>query len=169
MTFQVKIGKFSDDDSADITVDGRAVGWLERVKSERFASATSRARVSFVSHYSIMLTDDFADEQLRKHDFDSVKEAKLEVANAFERALKTLAAKSDHAVTAVAALTADTITDAEIHALRARLGSETYTGATDDAADCHVAIAAPVGSLRRVQARARCAEILNAKSRAVKE
>ncbi len=61
-------------------------------------------------------------------------------------------------------LTADTITDDQIRALRAQLGSETYAGSSNDAADCEVAIAAPVGSLRRVQARARCAEILNARS-----
>lgn len=93
MTFKVSIGKFGDDDSADITVDGKSVGWLERVHGERFASASSRARVSFVSHYSIMLTDDFADAQLRKHDFNSRKEAKLEVALAFERAWSQLTAK----------------------------------------------------------------------------
>jgi hypothetical protein len=86
MKFKVAIGKFGDDDSADITVDGRVVGWLERVKSERFASASSRARVSFVSHYSIMLTDDFANDHLKKHDVDSRAEAKLEVARAFEQA-----------------------------------------------------------------------------------
>jgi hypothetical protein len=86
MSFQVKIGKFSDDDAADISVDGRVVGWLERVKSERFASASSRARVAFVSHYSIVLTDDAVDTQLRKHDVDSRAEAKLEVVRAFERA-----------------------------------------------------------------------------------
>lgn len=62
-------------------------------------------------------------------------------------------------------LTADTITDDQIRALRARLGSETYAGASNDATDCEVAIAAPLGSLRRVQARARCAEILNADPR----
>lgn len=62
-------------------------------------------------------------------------------------------------------LTADSITDEQIHALRAHLGSETYGGASDDATACHVALAAPIGSLRRVQARARCAEILNARSR----
>ena len=60
-------------------------------------------------------------------------------------------------------LTADSITDDQIRELRARLGSETYAGASNDAAACDVAIAAPVGSLRRVQARARCAEILNAR------
>lgn len=86
MSFKVQIGKFGDDDSADITVNGRVVGWLERVKSERFKSATSRARVEFVSHYSIMLTDDAADEQLRKHDVDSRAEAKAEIQSAFERA-----------------------------------------------------------------------------------
>ena len=61
-------------------------------------------------------------------------------------------------------LTADTINDDQIRELRVRLGSETYAGSSDDAADCEVAIAAPVGSLRRVQARARCAAILNARS-----
>ena len=84
MAFKVQIGKFSSDDSADITVDGKNVGWLERVKSERFASASSRARVSFVSHYSIMLTDDGADDHLKKHDVDSRAEAKTEIERAFE-------------------------------------------------------------------------------------
>ncbi len=62
-------------------------------------------------------------------------------------------------------LTADSITDNQIRALRAQLGSETYAGSSDDAADCEVAIAAPLGSLRRVKARARCAEILNERTR----
>ena len=92
-TFKVTIGKFDDDDSADIKVDGRVVGWLERMKSERFASATSRARVSFVSHYTIMLTDDAADTQLKKHDVDSRAEAKLEVERAFESAWEKLASE----------------------------------------------------------------------------
>ena len=86
MTFKVQIGTFGDDDSADIKVDGRVVGWLERVKSERFASATSRTRVAFVSHYTIMLMDDAADAQLKKPDVDSRAEAKLEVERAFEHA-----------------------------------------------------------------------------------
>jgi hypothetical protein len=93
-TFDVKIGTFGEDDSADIAVDGRVVGWLERARSERFASASSRARVSFVSHYSIMLTDDFADEQLRKHEFASRAEAKLEVERAFEQAWEQIAERS---------------------------------------------------------------------------
>jgi len=46
------------------------------------------------------------------------------------------------------------------------LGSETYAGSDDDAAACEVAIAAPLGSLRRMQARARCAEILNERAKA---
>ena len=66
------------------------------------------------------------------------------------------------------ALTADTITDDQIRELRARLGSETYAGASTDATDCDVAHAAPIGSLRRVQARARCAEILNARAKEAK-
>ena len=93
MTFKVSIGTFGDDDSADITVDGKSVGWLERVHGERFKSASSRARVSFVSHYSIMLTDDTASDQLRKHDVDTRAEAKLEITRAYERALTPLAAK----------------------------------------------------------------------------
>ncbi len=93
MTFKVSIGKFGDDDSANITVDGRTVGWLERVSGERFASASSRTRVTFVSHYSIMLTDDAAAARLTKHDVDSRAEAKLEVARAFEGWLAALAAK----------------------------------------------------------------------------
>jgi hypothetical protein len=91
VTFQIKIGKFGDDDSADISVDGRVVGWLERVRGERFASASSRARVTFVSHYSIMLTDDAANAQLAKHDVGTRAEAKLEVERAFDRAWSTLA------------------------------------------------------------------------------
>ena len=93
MTFKVQIGTFGEDDSADIKVDGRVVGWLERVKSERFASVTSRARVQYVSHYSIMLTDDAADEQLKKSDVDSRAEANLEVARAFEQAWTQLITK----------------------------------------------------------------------------
>ena len=89
-TFKVTIGAFGADDSADIKVDGRVVGWLERVHGERFASATSRTRVSFVSHYSIMLTDDAADGQLKKHDVASRAEAKLEVERAFEQAWEKL-------------------------------------------------------------------------------
>lgn len=57
--------------------------------------------------------------------------------------------------------TADTITDDQLRTLRARLGSETYAGASDDALACEIARAAPLGSLRRVTARARCAELLN--------
>jgi uncharacterized CHY-type Zn-finger protein len=90
MTFKVTIGKFGEDDSADIKVDERVVGWLERVKDERFASASSRVRVSFVSHYTIMLTDDAADTQLRKHDVVSCAEAKDQVEHAFERAWEKL-------------------------------------------------------------------------------
>jgi hypothetical protein len=85
MKFKVTILPFGDDDTADIWVDGRKVGWLERVYTERFKSATSYARVRYVSHYSIMLTDDGADDHLRKHDVDSRKEAKSEIERAFER------------------------------------------------------------------------------------
>jgi hypothetical protein len=86
-TFKVKIGKFDDDDSAPITVDGRDVGWLERVKGERFKSVTSYARVSFVTGYSVQLTDDAARAQLSNDDFDTRAEAKHAIEQAFERAL----------------------------------------------------------------------------------
>lgn len=92
-TFEVKIGKFGDDDTADITVDGRVVGWLEREYGERFKSVTSYARVKYVSHYSITLTDDAAFDQLQKHDVDSRAEAKAEVAKAFERAWEKVVVK----------------------------------------------------------------------------
>jgi hypothetical protein len=58
-------------------------------------------------------------------------------------------------------LTADTITDEQIQELEASLlatNGETYE-------ICLVALRAPLGSLRRVQARARCAELLNARAR----
>lgn len=58
---------------------------------------------------------------------------------------------------AAPSVTADSITDDQIRALSARLGA-------DVVADCDAALAAPLGSLRRVQARARLAEILNARS-----
>ena len=93
MKFKVTIGKFGDDDTAEIAVDGRVVGWLERVHGERFKSVTSYARVPYVAHYSIVLTDDFAFEQLRKHDVDSRAEAKLEVEQTFDRAWQQLVAK----------------------------------------------------------------------------
>ena len=89
-TFKAAIGKFGDDDTAEIKVDGRVVGWLERVHGERFKSVTSYARIQHVSHYTIVLTDDAADAQLRKHDVDTRAEAKLEVASAFERAWEQL-------------------------------------------------------------------------------
>lgn len=92
MKFQVKIGKFSDDDAADITVDGQVVGWVERVRGERFKSVSSRERVSYISHYSITLTHDAAYDQLAKYDVDSRAEAKLEVEQAFDRAWNKLAA-----------------------------------------------------------------------------
>lgn len=92
MTFEVKIGTFGDDNTAQITIGGREVGWLERVYGERFASASSRARVPFVEHYSVMLTDEAPDAQLGKHTVASRAEAKREVAWAFERALENVTA-----------------------------------------------------------------------------
>ena len=91
MAFKVAIGTFGDDDTAEIKVDGRAVGWLERVRGERFKSASSRARVSFISHYAIVLMDDAADDQLREHDVTSRAAAKIEVERAFQRAWDKLA------------------------------------------------------------------------------
>lgn len=92
-TASVKIGKF-DDDAADIWVGDRVVGWLERVHGERFKSVTSYARVSFVSHYTIMLTDDALDEALTAvlgtevHDVDSRGTAAKAVRSAAERIVR---------------------------------------------------------------------------------
>jgi hypothetical protein len=64
-------------------------------------------------------------------------------------------------------LTADTITDEQIRELRrsvAATSADLDHDANHPVVICNVALAAPVGSLRRVQARARCAEILNARS-----
>jgi hypothetical protein len=89
----VKIAKF-DDDAADISIDGRVVGWLERVKGERFRSASSRARVSFVSHYTIMLTDDTLDAALNDvlgttaHDVPSRSAAIIAVRDAATKATR---------------------------------------------------------------------------------
>jgi hypothetical protein len=63
----VTIGKLDKDGAADIQVDGVTVGWVESVKGERFASASSRARVSYVSHYEIVMTDDRYDAALTEH------------------------------------------------------------------------------------------------------
>ena len=65
MKFKITIGAFGKDDAADIKIDGRAVGWLERVRDERFASVTR----SFVARYSLMLTDADADAQLHRRAF----------------------------------------------------------------------------------------------------
>lgn len=57
------------------------------------------------------------------------------------------------------ALTADSITDDQIRELEASLlatNGETYEV-------CFIALRAPLGSLRRMQARARCAELINAR------
>lgn len=85
-TFKITLGTFGDDDSADIMMDGHVIGWLERVKGERFASASSRTRASFITHYSITLMADLADALLTKHDVPSRAEAKLEVARTLEKA-----------------------------------------------------------------------------------
>lgn len=79
-TTNITVGKF-EDDAADIMLDGKAIGWIERVKGERFRSATSYARVSFVSHYEVNLTDDALNEKLTEalksdvHHFDSKADA----------------------------------------------------------------------------------------------
>lgn len=74
----ITIGKF-EDDAADIMLDGKVIGWLERVKGERFASASSRARVSFVDHYTINLTDDAHDAALKSSDVASKADAKAAI------------------------------------------------------------------------------------------
>ena len=57
-------------------------------------------------------------------------------------------------------LTADTITDEQIRTLHD--GSQPVT---DDLHElCRVALYAPIGSLRRVQARGTCADIFNARA-----
>lgn len=55
-------------------------------------------------------------------------------------------------------LTADTITDAQIHDLRSNLSSDGHTD-TVYSADCHVALFGSGGA--RIAARARCAEMIN--------
>jgi hypothetical protein len=60
-------------------------------------------------------------------------------------------------------ITADNITDEEIKRLMRHASKTAGVGASDRVfSDCNTALSAPVGSLRRVQARARCAEFLNA-------
>jgi hypothetical protein len=57
-------------------------------------------------------------------------------------------------------LTADSITDDQIRDLETELlaaNGETYEV-------CSVALKAPLGSLRRAQARARCAELINVRN-----
>ena len=59
-------------------------------------------------------------------------------------------------------LTADSIIDEQIHTLHD--GSQPVT---DDLHElCRIALYAPIGSLRRVQARGTCADILNARREA---
>lgn len=61
-------------------------------------------------------------------------------------------------------LTADSVTDDQIRDLHEALQEE--GGLTDDLHEaCRVALYAALGSLRRVEARGRCAEILNARAR----
>ena len=65
----IKFGKFGkSEESIDIFVNGKDVGWIERHMSERFASASSRARIPFVSHYAIVFTDDALDAKVRQTD-----------------------------------------------------------------------------------------------------
>lgn len=83
---KIKFGSFNDD-TAEILLDGVDIGYLERVKGERFASASSRARVTYVSHYTIVLSNDVLDAQLRNNgDVDSKDDAKLEIARAIDAA-----------------------------------------------------------------------------------
>ena len=70
----IKFGKFGKpgnayaEDSIDILVDGQKVGWIERSMGERFASPSSRQRVTFVSHYGITFTDDAIEAKVRAGD-----------------------------------------------------------------------------------------------------
>lgn len=66
-------------------------------------------------------------------------------------------------------LTADTITDEQIHALKksleracAKAGKAAYPGVTDDLIMCDIAVASHRSLKYRREARAHCAEILNA-------
>lgn len=54
-------------------------------------------------------------------------------------------------------VTADTITDEQIRSMHD--GAQPVSDELHE--DCRIALYAPFGSLRRVQARARCADILN--------
>ena len=84
---KIKFGTF-EDDSATIYVDGVDIGYLERVKGERFVSASSRARLSYVSHYTIVLNNDGLDAQLRNNgDVPGKDEAKQEIARALDAEL----------------------------------------------------------------------------------
>jgi len=59
-------------------------------------------------------------------------------------------------------ITADNITDEEIKRVMRHASKFAGIGASDRLFhDCNVALSAPIGSLRRVEARARCAECLN--------
>jgi len=76
------LGKFSDD-AADILIDGKKVGWIERNIGERFASAGSYARVKFVSGYTLTFTDDALSEEQGRFekqrdivDYDTLPEAR---------------------------------------------------------------------------------------------
>lgn len=84
-----KPGSVHAEDSIDILVDGKKVGWIERVKDERFASASSRARIAFVSHYEIMFTDDALDAKAQAADriqlVDTLGDAKKLVRNIITR------------------------------------------------------------------------------------
>jgi hypothetical protein len=66
-------GPFGTEDAVDILRDGQEIGYVERLKGERFASASSRARVSFVSGYQVNLD---AADGYEVHDFDTLPEVR---------------------------------------------------------------------------------------------
>lgn len=67
---KVRVGVFGEDDAADVMVDGRVVGRLERVPCERFAASTHMV----VGRYSLTLTNAAADAQLHRRGFKRVAE-----------------------------------------------------------------------------------------------
>jgi hypothetical protein len=77
---KTKLGKFGSDDTAPITRDGAEIGYVERVYGERFASASSRARVKFVDHYLVVPAKLDA-EEFECADLSQVRARLIEVAS----------------------------------------------------------------------------------------
>ncbi len=58
-----KFGPRGEDDSADILVDGMNVGYIERIMTGEWASASSRQTIERVAGYSVTLWDERADDR----------------------------------------------------------------------------------------------------------